>query len=181
MQRETHCHLGGDEVKEDKTSHPPALTKSKGLVFMACVDGSTVSRKSMDVALSLLKPDVDKLIMAFVPPLLEVGYTTDNVDLVALETRANEKLRAMVSYESARTSHLKDFQVIIQRATAASAVKHEIVKLVKANKADFVLVGNRGLGLEDPSTQTALGKDGLGTTALFVALNSPCNVIIVKR
>jgi nucleotide-binding universal stress UspA family protein len=130
------------------------------------VDGSAYSLKAVETACDLAKAQAPaSVVLAAVAiqiPELEEGV------YIAEKMKAQAEIALVKAKEVAQAQGVTP-EVIL--ATGPSPAD-EIVKLAKAQMADLVVIGSRGLAGKTRSF--------LGSTASQVVTYSPCSVLVVK-
>eukprot|EP01135_Chromosphaera_perkinsii_P011701 Nk52_evm24s2474 gene=Nk52_evmTU24s2474 len=137
--------------------------------FVVCVDGSQPSHRALDTALSLSN-DTDRFILACVYEKIHRNKHSLDEDFAQKKQELQNSKMVMVSEFKTRVNQTKRrCEVIVE---AVDSIKEGLLNLIETNNADYVVVGNRGLG--------KLKRTFMGSVSEHLLRKCSCPIIIVK-
>ncbi len=143
------------------------MKKSLYLKILVPIDGSSYSNKALAHACELAKTQKAILLLIYVVdksvPFLNF---IDRREYLSVLRNYGKKIMKKAS-DTTRLRGVTSKQIIKE-----GNVSKEIIKTVKSERCNLIIVGNKGLG--------AAGRFLLGSTSTKLAADAPCSVLIVK-
>lgn len=148
------------------------MTNEKFSNIVVAIDGSSLSKKAADYALSLAKEHNAKLSAVAVVKFHQAdafrGSTSTLEKFIRKQAEIAQKWTEAVKAEAARTDVKFESKVIKTRTN----VPEEIIKYAKDKRSDLIVLGTRG--------RTGFKKALLGSVASAVITHASCPVMVVR-
>ncbi len=148
------------------------MTNEKFVNIVVAIDGSDLSMKAADYAVSLAREQNAKLSAVAVVKFHQSdafrGSTTTLQKFIRKQAEIAQKWVDSVGKEADKNSVLFESKVIKTR----SSVPEEIIKYAKDRKSDLIVLGTRG--------RTGFKKVLLGSVASAVVTHAGCPVMVIR-
>jgi len=130
------------------------------------LDGSKYSEKALLHACDMAKNYKSRLILLYVVEKSITFNLLDKKEYLEILRKFGNKV--LIRGKDIATQHGIDSKIIIKEGN----IVNEIIKLVKNEKCNLIIIGSKGLG--------STARFFLGSVSNKLANNSPCSILIIK-
>jgi nucleotide-binding universal stress UspA family protein len=130
------------------------------------LDGSKYSEKALLHACNMAKNYKSRLILLYVVEKSITFNLLDKKEYLEILRKFGNKV--LIRGKDIATQHGIDSKIIIKEGN----IVNEIIKLVKNEKCNLIIVGSKGLG--------STARFFLGSVSNKLANKSPCSILIIK-
>lgn len=176
----------GDITMAASSAHSPSLAPSKGpqhwntrgtrlfsshhraKKFMVCIDGSDHAWHALETATSLMKP-YDRLLVVTIPPLIDINPALGAAIWDALNKERDDAV-AKILLQAEKAGDGLNYSTIV--GEPAGGPREELLRIAQSEKADILVVGQRGLG--------AIKRAIMGSVSTYLIHHAECDVLVVR-
>ncbi len=148
------------------------MTNEKFTNIVIAIDGSDLSKKAADYAVSLAKQQNAKLLAVTVVKFHQTdafrGSTSTLAKFIRKQAEIAENWTDLVRSKAEKSGVRFESRVIKTNAS----VPEEIIKYAKGKKSDLIVMGTRG--------RTGFKKALLGSVASAVVTHADCPVMVIR-
>jgi len=142
------------------------MRKSLYMNILVPLDGSKYSEKALLHACDMAKNYKSRLILLYVVEKSITFNLLDKKEYLEILRKFGNKV--LIRGKDIATQHGIDSKIIIKEGN----IVNEIIKLVKNEKCNLIIIGSKGLG--------STARFFLGSVSNKLANNSPCSILIIK-